>query len=791
MRQVVLVLFFTLSFLSGLFANETCSITGNILDHNNEALPYATVLLKNISNNYSQGTTTDDNGYFCFSDLNKGNYQLSVSYIGFSGFQSDDIKLEFDDKYELQDIRLKSEGNDLSEVIVTGKANVSEIKPTYIKYKTSALISQAGGNAGDILKNMPSVAMGGSPGHNRDIRFRGLGNAYTKVLINGRETGLKGNNRESILDQIPASSIKHIEILSVPGVEYQSEGINGIVNIVLKENQNFGTKGSAEILAGNQDGISGGFNLSHKTEKLNLFGQYDFQRRKLTKDKTKTKTSYKEDEISGIEKSIELEEKRFNNQSLRMGFDYYLLPKTKFSAEYIYGSQLEDKDKLNDITKYKADNTFKSASQELKTEYKPSNYHQALSSFNHTFNNNQQFTAGFSYLKSQQDKLEEKRVDKMDENGNWIDFQPKLENKNELKEGKEYTWDASFKNFKFNSHNLKFGYAGKSETANFSVIQDKYSYKDTTWSSSSSGNDNFSVNEVTHALYVSDEYHYAFIRANAGFRYEFTQLKTNADNGLNEGTGNYGIFLPNIALTANIDETQYLTLNLGRRIRRPGFKDLNPFEEEKDPGFFKKGNPDLVPEKAWAYELGYLKNFKNFNVGANLFYRDINDVIQKTISEDDQGIITEQPQNTGHAWLAGVEFMTSINPFEFWQLNASYSIFESEITSGEYEGDALKDQYKWSAKAINDFKLPYKTNLQLSFNAVGPKVSTTKEENTIWFADLGIEKELIKDATLIVKVSDIFDSLAKEKTELTDKSSTYEYENTLGRIFMVGIKYRF
>jgi outer membrane receptor for ferrienterochelin and colicin len=135
--------------------------------------------------------------------------------------------------------------------------------------------------------------------------------------------------------------------------------------------------------------------------------------------------------------------------------------------------------------------------------------------------------------------------------------------------------------------------------------------------------------------------------------------------------------------------------------------------------------------------------------------------------------------------------MTSVNPFEFWQLNASYSIFESEITSGDYEGDALKDQYKWSAKAINDFKLPYKTNLQLSFNAVGPKVSATKEESTIWFADLGIEKKLVKGGSLFVWVSDVFDSLAKEKTELTDKSSTYEYETTMGRIFMVGIKYRF
>lgn len=790
MRQLFLILIFLPSLLFATTVNESCIITGNILDQNDEALPYATVLLTNVSTDNTQGTTTDDNGYFCFQNLNNGDYQLSISYIGFSAFKSKEIAIAYNEKYDFPNITLHPNKRNLSEVVISAKANVSELKPTYIKYKASALISQAGGNAGDILKNMPSVAMGGSPGHNRDIRFRGLGNAYTKVLVNGRETGFKGNNRESIIDQIPASSIEHIEILSIPGAEFQSEGINGIVNIVLKSDQNYGTRGTAEILTGNYDGLSGGFSLSHKTKKLNVFGQYDFQQRKLFKEKDKTKTSLKNGEVSGIEENKEYEEKSFSNRSLRLGFDYYFQPKTKFSAEYNYGYQLEDKDKVNDITKYSSDKVFISANQELKSEYKPNTYHQAITSFNHSFSNGQQFKAGFSYLTSEQDKLEEKRVYKVDEIGNWLDFQPKLENKNELKESDEYNWNASLSNLKFLSHEFKLGYSGKSEHLNFGVQTDKYNYNDAIWKSSVGDNANFKVKEQTHAFYVSDEYHYKFFRARAGIRYEYTSLNTNTGSGSDAGKGSYGIFLPNLSLTANLDETQYFTLNFGRRIRRPGFKDLNPYLEEKDPNFFKQGNPDLMPERAWAFEVGYLKNFKKFNIGANIFYRDINDVIQKTLTEDEAGIIIETPMNTGHARLAGIEFMTSINPFRFWELNASYSIFDSEITSGDYKGDALKDQYKWSAKIINDFKLPYETSFQISLNAVGPKLSGSKEEETIWFADLGIQKKLIKGGVITLRVSDIFNSLAKEKREFTDKSTTYEYETARGRIFMIGIKYK-
>ncbi|MCA1758624.1 MAG: outer membrane beta-barrel family protein, partial [Bacteroidales bacterium] len=544
-------------------------------------------------------------------------------------------------------------------------------------------------------------------------------------------------------------------------------------------------------LKGNADGLSGGIALSHKTEKLNLFGRYDFQQRNLSKTKERIKTTFNNGAVTEIEESTELEEKWFNNQTIRTGFDYNLLPKTRLSVEYIYGTQLEDKTKTNDIAKYTADYKFKSATQEVKPEYKPNNYHQLITDFNHVFDNNQKLKAGFGYLKSNQEKQEKTTVNNVNSDGKWLNFQPKLERKNEDVSKNEYSWDISISDIKLLSQNIKAGYSGKSESSSFVLINDKFNYKDTSWTSSEIGKDNFGVKEVTQALFISDEYKFSFLRVTAGVRYEFTKLTSLSGGESNEDSGNYGIFLPNLAITANIDKTQYITLNGGRRIRRPGFKDLNPYEEIVSASQIKKGNPDLVPEKAWAFEMGYLKNFERFNVGANLFYRDISDVIQKTLSENDNGVVAEQTQNTGHAWLAGAEFMTTVNVFKFWEINASYSVFESEITSGNYQGDALNDQYKWSAKAINDFTLPFQTHLQFAFNAVGPKISGTKVENTIWFADLGIEKELIKNGFIMFRMSDVFGSLSKEKTEYTDKSATTEIETTPGQIFMAGLKYRF
>lgn len=773
-------------------AEKGCMVTGNVVNQNNDPLPYASVLVKAIPTNGDKGGTTDDKGYFCIQGLADGEYQLFVSYMGFESFLSEKFRITGGMQYDFKQIQLIPTHTNLSDIVVTGMANVSEIKPTYIKYKTSALVSQSGGNAGDILKNMPSVAMGGSPGHNRDIRFRGLGNAYTKVLINGRETGFKGNNRESVLDQIPASSISHIEIMSVPGVEYQAEGLNGVVNIILKDNANYGTHGHAEIMGGNYDGLTGSVGLSNKTEKLNLYANFDFQQRRLPKDKDKIKNSL---DASGsttqIEENIEFEDKSFDNKSLRGGLEYYFMPRTKFLGEYTYGYQLEDKDKTNDITKYDANRNFKSATQELKTEYKPNTYHQTLTALEHTFGNNTKLSADFGYLTSEQDKKENKTTYTLNKLGKWANFQPAREKKRELIEGDEYTWNLSLSNLAVGKHLIKAGYSGKQEKKGFTINTDKFNYKDTSWTRSVSGFDNFRVTETTQAFYANDDYKFSIFRAKAGIRYELTSLGTNATLQENSGYGDYGIFLPNVSLTANIDKSQYLTANWGRRIRRPGFKDLNPYEEEKETGSYKKGNPDLEPELAWAYELGYLKNFNKFNIGANVFYRDISKVIQKNLSEDADGNITEQPQNTGSAWLRGVEITSNIAPFKFWELNASYSYFESEITSGDYQGDALTDQYKWSAKAINDFKLPFAATLQIAFNAVDPKVSGTKEENTIWFADLGIQKKIMGNGSIVFRMTDVFDSLQKDKTEYTSASTTFETEKSVGRVYFVGVNWKF
>ncbi len=778
-------------FLRGASLFAQCIITGNIIDNANEPLSFAHVIVENLKDNAQIVVMADDNGFFCVKNVKPGNYQLTISRVGSETYTTKIVVTSQDAALTLNDIKINNLSTRLSEVTVIGSVHVSEIKPAAIKYKTSSLISETGGTAGDILKNMPSVAMGGSPGHNRDIRFRGLGNAYTKVLINGREIGLSGNNRETVLDQIPAASISHIEILAVPGSEFQSEGINGIVNIVLKDNAQYGIHGKVEALAGNEDGLGGGLSLSNKTEKFNFYAHYDFLQRSIPKPKVKTKIDYKDGAISQIEDSYELENKKFNNHNLRTGFDTYLMHKTKLTGEYIMGYQLEDKDRTLDYIRTDANGNFKSSAQELKTEYKPNHFHHFYSALEHTFVNSAKFFLNVGHQIEEQKKTEEKQTYALTQAGKWANFQPTLENKDEKQTGNKSFWNAGLSKYTLAGNTFTLGYSGEIESRKFTNTTDKFNYADTSWKSSNNGFDNFKVNEKTHVFYLSDEINIAFIKLKAGIRYESTKTIAEAGADSLDATKSYKLILPSATAIFNLDKTQYVSFNFGRRIRRPGFKDLNPYTEQKEPTKFAKGNPALKPELAWAYELGYFKNFNQFNLGTNLFYRDISNVIQKTIKEDDNNIITEQPENTGSAYVIGIEVMSTLKPFNFWQLTASYSQFYSEITSGEYQGDALNDQFKWTTKVITDFNLPQNWTLQFSFNFVGPKVSNNKEEGTIWYADAGLEKRILSNGILSIRMTDIFDSLKKDKVERTNKSTTNETEYTTGRIFLIGLSWKF
>lgn len=792
MKYIVLLFLFVLVTAFSFAQSGKGFVKADILDLNNEPLPFATVAILNLpDSSLVKWASSNDNGVVYFNNIAEGNYVLSISYVGYKKKYSNNVSVKEGITTELGKIKLESFSIQLSEIVIKAQVGVTQISPGKIVYNASDLTSQNGGTAGDILKNMPSVAMGGSPNHNRDIRLRGLGSGYTQVLINGKNSGISGNNRETVLDQIPASAIDYIEIITNPSAEYQGDGINGIVNIVLKKgNANDAIKGSISFLADNTDGYNGSLSLSQQKEKFEYYVGYDRLQKNIDNDKFSDRTILKNGLYDGTQTIHQKEEKSFLNENFRVDGKYKLWKGAIISSGFIFGRQLEVKNKDIEINTTKADSSFKDRSFRTEPELKDNKFYEYSFDFRQAFKNNSVLKASISYLDFNQPKTKGIEIQKIKLNGIY-DGNPTLQEETEILKDDNYFVNLDYTLPIGEKNKVKMGYRLASLNRNLDNSLAKFNHSEGKWESSQSNQNNFIFSENTHALYVTDELNYKFIKLKAGVRAEQTNLYNESPLDGIKKTSAYLMVLPSISAQFNIDRTQYIIAGFGKRVRRPAFKDLSPFLDDRDPLRIKEGNPDLKPEFSYNYELGYLKNFKNFNIGINIFHRDIHDLIEKVITEDTNNIQYTRPDNLSGAFLTGVEIMSSAQLTKWWTVNASYSYFESQINDPLFNGDAIKDQLKYAAKLIMDFNLEKQFNIQIAGNYLGPKPSQQASEKELYFIDCGISKTFLKNGQLMLRVSDVLDSVVKRKTIATDKSINNEIENTRGRIISAGLRWNF
>lgn len=712
MKYIVLLFLFVLVTAFSFAQSGKGFVKADILDLNNEPLPFASVAILNLADSsLVKWASSNDNGVVYFNNIAEGNYVLSISYVGYKKKYSNNVSVKEGITTELGKIKLESFSIQLSEIVIKAQVGVTQISPGKIVYNASDLTSQNGGTAGDILKNMPSVAMGGSPNHNRDIRLRGLGSGYTQVLINGKNSGISGNNRETVLDQIPASAIDYIEIITNPSAEYQGDGINGIVNIVLKKgNANDAIKGSISFLADNTDGYNGSLSLSQQKEKFEYYVGYDRLQKNIDNDKFSDRTILKNGLYDGTQTIHQKEEKSFLNENFRVDGKYKLWKGAIISSGFIFGRQLEVKNKDIEINTTKADSSFKDRSFRTEPELKDNKFYEYSFDFRQAFKNNSVLKASISYLDFNQPKTKGIEIQKIKLNGIY-DGNPTLQEETEILKDDNYFVNLDYTLPIGEKNKVKMGYRLASLNRNLDNSLAKFNHSEGKWESSQSNQNNFIFSENTHALYVTDELNYKFIKLNAGVRAEQTNLYNESPLDGIKKTSAYLMVLPSISAQFNIDRTQYIIAGFGKRVRRPAFKDLSPFLDDRDPLRIKEGNPDLKPEFSYNYELGYLKNFKNFNIGINIFHRDIHDLIEKVITEDTNNIQYTRPDNLSGAFLTGVEIMSSAQLTKWWTVNASYSYFESQINDPLFNGDAIKYQLKYAAKLIMDFNLEKQFNI--------------------------------------------------------------------------------
>ncbi|MFV7236909.1 TonB-dependent receptor plug domain-containing protein [Flavobacterium sp. ZB4R12] len=126
----------------------------------------------------------------------------------------------------------------------------------------------AGATAAEIMNNIPSVSV--DPQTNA-ISLRG--NSNVRILIDGKPTNIDASQ---LLQQIPSTSIKQIELITNPSAKYNPEGMSGIINIVLNKNSKIGFNGSINngVTFGKTPKLNSSADMNYRTGKFNIYGNY-------------------------------------------------------------------------------------------------------------------------------------------------------------------------------------------------------------------------------------------------------------------------------------------------------------------------------------------------------------------------------------------------------------------------------------------------------------------------------------------------------------------------------------
>ena len=212
---------------------------------------------------------------------------------------------------------------------------------------------------------------------------------------------------------------------------------------------------------------------------------------------------------------------------------------------------------------------------------------------------------------------------------------------------------------------------------------------------------------------------------------------------------------PGAAITFNKNPKKQWSLTYSRRIDRPAYQDLNPFEFKLDEYTFMKGNINLRPQYTNSFGITHTYKYK---LNMTLNYSHVKDMFTQIIDtvERSKAFISKRNLATQDIVNLNVSY-----PFQY----RSYSLFTSITTNySKYQADfgtgrkVDLDAFGFNLFVQNSLKFAKKWTAELSgfYNAPTIYMGSFKARS-MYNADAGISKQVLKGkATVKASVSDIF-----------------------------------
>jgi len=760
--------FFMFVVLLGAIQVSTAQISGKIIDAtDNVPLEYATAALYNqLDGALITGVVTAQDGSFIIDGVKPGAYYMEASFMGYDTKTISNITIDKKQPAKNLGIIGLSLGNQLDEVVIKGERATVLHKIDRQVFDTKKFQSSQGGNAIDVVRNLPSVTVDVQGG----ISVRG--STGFAVLINGKPTQ---GDATAILSQLPANALESVELITAPSAKYDPEGKGGILNIITKKGATNGVYSQVNLRGGlpsiepydtketaQRYGVDA--TLNKRTDKWNLSFGTSYQRN--------DKTGRREGEVFVINQVEDKQtflpsdgERSFDDISYnaRFGVDFTPNEADTYSLGFYAGKHTVDR--LADIDYYDnhAISPIGSGNREYTFQYYNHNLRTrkgdfALGSFDyaHKFKNNSRISTSLLYEYTFLGGPTYN--DNLGLNDRNIVYQQEYNTNDNPLNGYRLNVDYRFRPFSFGTLETGYQFRDIDHTGEFVYERDGALVPE--FSS------NISLQRTIHSGYTqltgaSKKWDYA-----AGLRLEsmgrtYSEDLRTADP---EQTYKYDFvkLFPSASMQYTLSDAAKLKLAYSKRVERTTTLKMNSFAEREHSEVFEQGDNQLRPEFIDLVELGVIKSFKGGNsVSATAYYRHVDNVINRvnTLAYEANGavldsIINRVYSNVGKSNTIGLEIGAQLKPSQNWSNYIGANIYSYDIEGAfvfrhrdgitrNYDVNSNATIYSFNVNSTYSFW--ENASLQFTFNYLSDTNTAQGEDSRFYSPNLSFRKSFFDD----------------------------------------------
>ena len=742
-------------------------VQGLIIDSTTtKPIEYASVSLVDLEHNdLITGGLSDKDGRINIEEIPLGKYVAVVEFMGYKKKEIGPLNIYPGEggaiRQNLGNVAMSISTLNMDAIDVIG--NESTFVQTIDKkiFNVGRDISSAGGNGADVLRKVPSV----------DVDIDGVvsiaGDANVTILVDGKRSGTTGSGRRGSIENIAASMIEKVEVITNPSAKYDPDGVGGIINIVMKRGAFDGFNGSLSGMAGdyNQQNLNG--NLNYRSKSLNFFTSMNYNTGDKVGDGMR-EFQYAYTSSNLIDSLFQTTSRTStpNNLSFRVGGDYY--PSSEKTIGYTLDISEHKELEQNNID-YLLNTRDPDQIGEMQIKENDDGYHiDHVLSYENKYNSADRLLKAYASFAHEIDdvfetgNMESQVVDDykssdskaLEDNTNItiaIDYENKYSDKLDFETGLKFTIREFGKNLNYLAYKYENDY---SEDIYAAYLVTKYNLSDRFGLKLGARYEQVETKAKLSGLITPDSPN------------DSTNIITKIFNmAISDSPFDnpYTKVYPSAFLLYKFTEKQSMQFGYSKKVNRPNRRTLSPFPRNtQDISRLRNGNPYLRPEYSDVMELSFSSNSRTLNLNLSSSYKNTSDVImwwdRDQVKYDTTYYEVLTAGNAENSKSINFSGNIMYRPMPLASIMIwGYSWNSSISDKGEADFNGNSKGTGFGGRLT--LNIPTIARVELSGNGRGKMKITTGSIPSNYRVNLGIQRSFMQNRlSVTLKVNDLFDT---------------------------------